>query len=397
MDLTFSASDRAFREEVGQFIRDELPDEIDRKMQLGQQLERDDYVRWQKILNQRGWAAPIWPVEYGGTGWNATERYLFSDALAAENAPELLPFGLTMVGPVIYSFGTPEQKARFLPPILSAEELWCQGYSEPGAGSDLASLQTKAVLDGDHYVINGTKTWTSLAHWADWMFCLVRTDSESKPQEGISFLLIDMKTPGIDVKPIITLDGARHVNMTYMTDVRVPVRNRIGEENKGWTYAKFLLTMERTGIAEIGPSKQRLKRLKDIAKAEPSGTGRLIDDPGFLHKVAETEIELTALEYTSLRYLAEEAAGRQLGAKASLLKIRGSEIRQSITELCMQALGYYAYPNPGPGLEGANEPPIGPDYAAAQAPNYMHSRAATIYGGTNEIQRNIMAKMVLGL
>ncbi|MDP6705347.1 MAG: acyl-CoA dehydrogenase family protein [Alphaproteobacteria bacterium] len=397
MDLSFSAAERAFRDEVQNFVRDNLPDDIAGKVSLGRPLDRDDLVGWQKILHDRGWAAPHWPAEYGGPGWGPTERYLFAAAMAAEGAPELLPFGLQMVGPVIYTFGTPEQKARFLPSILSADELWCQGYSEPGSGSDLASLQTRAEGDGGHYVINGTKTWTSLAHWADWIFCLVRTRREGKPQEGISFLLIDMKTPGIEVSPIVTIDDGHHVNMTYFTDVRVPAENLVGEENKGWTYAKFLLTLERTGIAEIGPSKQRLKRLKEIARVEPAGTGALIEEASFAAKVAAAEIELMALEYTNLRYLAEEAAGLEIGPKASLLKIRGSEVRQSITELCVEALGYYAMPNSMPGPEGANELPLGADYAPAQAPEFLYSRAATIYGGSNEIQRNIMAKMVLGL
>jgi len=397
MDLSFSATERAFHAEVRDFVRSHLPDGIGAKMALGASLSRDDFVAWQKILHGRGWAAPHWPAEYGGPGWGPTERYLFADALAAEGAPEPLPFGLTMVGPVIYTFGTDEQKRRFLAPILAADELWCQGYSEPGAGSDLASLQVRAVRDGDDYVVNGTKTWTSLAHWADWMFCLVRTSTQGKPQEGISFLLIDMASPGIEVRPIVTLDDGHHVNMTYLTDLRVPVANRVGKENHGWTYAKFLLTLERTGIAEIGPSRQKLKRLKAIAEAEPSGGGALIEDLGFRRKIAEAEIELTALEYTNLRYLAEEAAGRDIGPKASLLKIRGSEIRQRITELCVEAVGYYAYPSPPPGLKGINEPPVGADYAATQAPEFLYSRAATIYGGSNEIQKNIMAKMVLGL
>jgi alkylation response protein AidB-like acyl-CoA dehydrogenase len=397
MDLSFSAEERAFRADVVDFVETRLPDDIRCKTALGTPLGREDFVAWQKLLNERGWAAPHWPVEYGGPGWGPTERYLYSDAIAETGAPEPLPFGLTMVGPVIYTFGTDAQKQRFLPAILAADELWCQGYSEPGAGSDLASLTSRAVRDGDTYVVNGTKTWTSLAHWADWMFCLVRTSNAGKPQEGISFLLIDMTTPGIEVRPIATIDAGHHVNMTYLTDVRVPVANRVGEENHGWTYAKFLLTLERTGIAEIGPSRQRLKRLKAIAAAEPAGAGALLDDAGFHDKVAAVEIDLTALEYTNLRYLAEEAAGRDIGAKASLLKVRGSEIRQRITELCVEALGYYAQPMPGPAPEGVNEPPIGGEQAVAAAPDFLFSRAATIYGGSNEIQKNIMAKMVLGL
>jgi alkylation response protein AidB-like acyl-CoA dehydrogenase len=391
MQLAFSAAELAFRREVGEFIRGNLPPDIRERMRLGKALSKDDMRRWHRILFERGWAAPHWPAEHGGPGWGAVERYLFEEELAANDAPSLLPFGLTMVGPVIYTFGAREQQTRFLPPILSGEHFWCQGYSEPGAGSDLASLQTRAVRDGDHYVVNGTKTWTSLAHWADWMFCLVRTDGSRKPQEGITFLLIDMKTPGLEVKRITTIDQGWHVNMTYLADVRVPVANRIGEENKGWTYAKFLLGNERTGIAEVGQSKQRLRRLKEIARDQG-----LADNADFARKLAEAEIELTALEYTNLRYLAEEAAGRAVGPEASLLKIRGSEIRQKITELCVEALGWYAHPYAGE-ESGRNEPPPGPDYAEPQLADWLYSRATTIYGGSNEIQKNIIAKAVLGL
>jgi alkylation response protein AidB-like acyl-CoA dehydrogenase len=318
--------------------------------------------------------------------------------MAEFDTPEILPFGTLMVGPVIYTFGTEAQKQRFLPKILTGEEWWCQGYSEPGSGSDLASLQTRAVRDGDHYIVNGTKTWNSLAHLADWTFCLVRTSSEGKPQEGISFLLIDMTTPGIDPTPIVSIDNAHHLNMTFYTDVRVPVENRIGEENKGWTYAKFLLGHERSGIADVGLSKQRLRRLKEIASSEYAGGTSLIEDSDFSGKVAEAEINLTALEYLNLRFLADEASGREIGAEASMLKIRGSEIRQQLTELTIEALGYYQIPfEPEQLTDRWNEPSIGPEYAAAQMPQYLFSRAATIYGGSNEIQRNIIAKMVLGL
>ncbi len=397
MDLAFSPEQQAFRAEVDAFIAEQLPVDIRESMRLGRALDKTDHRRWQRILNDRGWAAPHWPTAHGGAGWDATRRYLFSEALAAGDAPEPLPFGLNMVGPVIYSFGDAAQKSRFLPRILSGEDLWCQGYSEPGAGSDLASLQTRAVRDGNHYVVSGTKTWTSLAHWADWMFCLVRTSDEGKPQEGISFLLIDMTTPGIEVKPILTIDGGHHVNMTYLTDVRVPVANRVGEENLGWTYAKFLLSMERTVIAEVGPSKQRLRRLRGMARAESAGIGPLIEDAGFRRRVDEAEVDLMALEYTNLRYLAEEAAGGDVGARASLLKIRGSEIRQRLTELCVEALGHYALMLDA-GEDGlTNLPPVGGEMAPGQVGDFYYSRAASIYGGSNEIQRNIVAKMVLGL
>ncbi|MDP6829555.1 MAG: acyl-CoA dehydrogenase family protein [Alphaproteobacteria bacterium] len=398
MDLAFSDDDLAFREEVRSFIAEKLPADIAESVRQGRPVDKPDIQRWQRILFNQGWAAPGWPVEYGGTGWDATRRYIFDEVMAEFDTPETVPFGLLMVGPLIYTFGTEAQKERFLPKILTGEEWWCQGYSEPGSGSDLASLQTKAVLDGDHYVVNGTKTWNSMAHLADWTFTLVRTSNEGKQQEGISFLLIDMETPGIDPQPIIAIDGAHHFNMTYYTDVRVPVENRIGEENKGWTYAKYLLGHERQSISEVGASKQRLRRLKQIAGEERSDGESLMDDKSFANKVADVEVKLTSHEYLNLRFLAEEAAGRPIGAEVSLLKIRGTEIRQELTELTIEALGYYAAPFEMEQLsDGWNEPSIGPDYAAAQMPQYLFSRAATIYGGSNEIQRNIIAKMVLGL
>ena len=398
MELAFGDEDLAFREEVRTFIRDNLPNDIAESVSRGRALTKQDIQRWQRILYDQGWAAPAWPEEFGGPGWNATQRYIFDEVVAEFDTPEIVPFGLLMVGPLIYTFGSQAQKDRFLPKILTGEEWWCQGYSEPGSGSDLASLQTKAERDGSHYVVNGTKTWNSLAHMADWVFCLVRTSNKGKQQEGISFLLIDMNTPGIEPKPIISIDGAHHLNMTYYTDVRVPVDNRIGEENKGWTYAKFLLGHERNSIAEVGLSKQRLRRLKEIAAEEQIGGGTLAKDSTFSGKIADAEISLTALEYLNLRFLAEEAAGRPIGPEVSMLKIKGTELRQKLTELTVEALGYYAIPfEPEQLTDGWNEPPIGPDYAAAQMPQYLYSRAATIYGGSNEIQRNIISKMVLGL
>jgi len=398
MELAFGDEDLAFREEVRTFIRDNLPNDIAESVSRGRGLTKQDIQRWQRILYEQGWAAPAWPEEFGGPGWNATQRYIFDEVVAEFDTPEIVPFGLLMVGPLIYTFGSQAQKDRFLPKILTGEEWWCQGYSEPGSGSDLASLQTKAERDGSHYVVNGTKTWNSLAHMADWVFCLVRTSNKGKQQEGISFLLIDMNTPGIEPKPIISIDGAHHLNMTYYTDVRVPVDNRIGEENKGWTYAKFLLGHERNSIAEVGLSKQRLRRLKEIAAEEQIGGGTLAKDSTFSGKIADAEISLTALEYLNLRFLAEEAAGRPIGPEVSMLKIKGTELRQKLTELTVEALGYYAIPfEPEQLTDGWNEPPIGPDYAAAQMPQYLYSRAATIYGGSNEIQRNIISKMVLGL
>ena len=398
MELAFGDEDLAFREEVRAFIRDNLPNDIAESVSRGRALTKQDIQRWQRILYHQGWAAPAWPEEFGGPGWNATQRYIFDEVMAEFDTPDTVPFGTLMVGPLIFTFGTQAQKDRFLPKILTGEEWWCQGYSEPGSGSDLASLQAKAERDGEQYVVNGTKTWNSLAHMADWVFCLVRTSNEGKQQEGISFLLIDMNTPGIEPKPIISIDGAHHLNMTYYTDVRVPVENRIGEENKGWTYAKFLLGHERNSIAEVGLSKQRLRRLKEIAAEEQTGGGTLAEDSTFSGKVADAEISLTALEYLNLRFLAEEAAGQPIGPEVSMLKIKGTELRQKLTELTIEALGYYAVPfEPEQLTDGWNEPPIGPDYAAAQMPQYLYSRAATIYGGSNEIQRNIISKMVLDL
>ena len=393
MELAFSAEETAFGETVERFVRDNLPPAMAAKVRDGLPLTKEDHQVWQRLLNKQGWGAPIWPKEAGGPGWSAAQRYIFDEVCGRLDAPQQLPFGLNMVGPVIYTFGTEEQKRHYLPRILHMDDMWCQGYSEPNAGSDLASLQTRAVREGDHYIVNGTKTWTSLAHWADMMFCLVRTGTEGKPQEGISFLLIDMKSPGIEVKPIITIDKSHHVNMTYLTDVKVPVANRIGEENKGWTYAKFLLGNERNTIAEVPQSKQRLRRLKEIARAE-----RALEDPRFAIRIAEAEVALTALEYTNLRCLADEAAGKPVGPEASMLKIKGAELRQQITELTLDALGPYAAAYPTDGLrEGANMPPVGPANGVASVSDYLFSRVVTIYGGSDEIQRNIIAKMVLGL
>ena len=395
MDLQFSAGDIAFRDEVRAFIAENYPVAL-RGKGGREDLSKDDILLWHRILAKKGWVAPAWPKEYGGTGWNAVQRYIFSEELARAETTPILPFGIAMVGPVIYTFGTPEQKARFLPGILSGDDWWCQGYSEPGAGSDLASLRTRAELHGDDYVVNGQKTWTTLAQHADWGFFLVRTDTASKPQEGISFLLIDMKSPGVTVRPIITLGGEHEVNEVWLEDVRVPVENRIYEENKGWTCAKFLLAHERTGIAGVARSKRGVERLRDIAKAEVDHGQPLIANPFFRRKIAELEIDLTSLEYTELRSLASTAAGKGPGPESSLLKIKGSEIQQRITELALEAVGHYGAPY-FRGLEGGNEHGIGPDYAQRAAPTYFNVRKTTIYGGSNEIQRNIIAKMVLGL
>lgn len=398
MDLHFSAEYRAFQEKVRTFVQDNLPPDIREKVRKGLRIEKEDVHRWQDILAKQGWLVPAWPVEHGGTGWSQVERHIFQEELARGGAPSTSPFGVSMVGPVIYTFGSDAQKQYYLPRIASNIEWWCQGYSEPGAGSDLASLQTRAERDGDHYIVNGQKTWTTYATYADMIFCLVRTSSEGKIQEGISFLLIDMKSPGIEIHPIRTVDGGSEVNSVFFTDVRVPMENRVGEENKGWTYAKFLLGHERGTVANSAASKQQIVKLKEIAAAERAGGRFLIDDPDFKREIAEVEIALTALEYTDLRYLMASAKGQPVGAEVSMLKVRATEIQQRISQLLMQALGYYANPYIPEALDyGWNEDPIGAGYAPALAPQYFNKRKTSIYGGSNEIQRNILAKMVLGL
>ncbi|GAC1612204.1 MAG: acyl-CoA dehydrogenase family protein [Novosphingobium sp.] len=401
MHLDFSPEDLAFQREVRAFITENYPAQLRGKQDEGDELTKEDFLSWHRVLAKKGWVAPAWPVEYGGTGWTATQKYIWSEETASADCIRLMPFGLSMVGPVIYTFGTPEQKARFLPGILSGDDWWCQGYSEPGSGSDLASLRTKAVLEGDEYVVNGQKTWTTMAQHADWGFFLVRTNPDAKQQEGISFLLIDMKSPGITVRPIITLGGEHEVNEVWLEDVRVPVDQRIYEENKGWTCAKFLLAHERTGIAGVAASKRGIEKVKTIARAEMDGDKALIANAFFRRKIAELEMDLTALEYTELRSLAGESAGKSPGPESSLLKIKGSEIQQRLTELSLEAVGHYGAPYfRGFGandLGGDNEHPIGPDYAHRAAPTYFNVRKTTIYGGSNEIQRNIIAKMVLGL
>ena len=397
MHLDFSPEDLAFQREVRAFISENYPASLRGKQDEGDELSKEDFLSWHRVLAKKGWVAPAWPVEYGGTGWTATQKYIWSEETASADCVRLMPFGLSMVGPVIYAFGTPEQKARFLPGILSGDDWWCQGYSEPGSGSDLASLRTKAVREGDEYVVNGQKTWTTMAQHADWGFFLVRTNPDAKQQEGISFLLIDMKSPGITVRPIITLGGEHEVNEVWLEDVRVPVDQRIFEENKGWTCAKFLLAHERTGIAGVASSKRGIEKVKTIARTELDGDRPLIANPFFRRKIAELEMDLTALEYTELRSLAGESAGKGPGPESSLLKIKGSEIQQRLTELSLEAVGHYGAPYFRGFGEGDNEHPIGPDYAHRAAPTYFNARKTTIYGGSNEIQRNIIAKMVLGL
>jgi alkylation response protein AidB-like acyl-CoA dehydrogenase len=402
MDLNFSAEDNAFRDEVRAFIRDHYPAYLNEKIHEGEEMAKEDFLAWHKVLHQKGWIVPAWPTEYGGTGWTATQRYIWSEETAAADTVRLMPFGLSMVGPVIYTFGTPEQKARFLPRILSGEDWWCQGYSEPGAGSDLASLRTRAERftgdDGkEYYRVNGQKTWTTMAQHADWGFFLVRTDPTAKIQEGISFLLIDMKTPGITVRPIITLGGEHEVNEVWLEDVIVPVENRVFHENKGWTCAKFLLAHERTGIAGVAASKRNVERIKDVARKTEDGGEALMANPFFKRKVAELEVDLAALEYTELRTLAGESSGKGPGPESSLLKIKGTEIQQRLTELALEAAGTYGAPYFRSIGEGDNSFAVGPDSARRTAPVYFNMRKTSIYGGSNEIQRNIIAKMVLGL
>jgi len=398
MNLDFTDGLRDFQLEVRAFMHERLPSDLSTKVERCLKLDKDDYLRWQDILAEKGWLAYSWPEEYGGTGWTPAQCYIFQEEMGRANAPRLIAFGLKMVGPVIYTFGNETQKATYLPGIRNNRVWWCQGYSEPGAGSDLAGLQTRAVRDGEHYIVNGTKTWTTMAQWADMMFCLVRTDPDAKKQQGISFLLIDMKQPGIEVQPIVTIDGGREINTVYLGDVKVPVENRIGEENAGWTYAKFLLGHERSGIARIAASKARLAYLKDIARVHRVGGAVLAEDEEFMRAVARTEIELMALEYLELRALMSAEGGGAPGTEANMLKIRGTDIQQEITALLMRAMGYYAAPYVAEALEyGYNEESVGPEYAAALAPTYFNMRKASIYGGSNEIQRNIIAKMVLGL
>ena len=398
MDFNFTPEELAFRDEVRAFVDAELSPGLRDKVLGGKRLSKDDFIGWHKTLYRKGWVAPNWPVEYGGTGWTAVQRHIFEEELADAGAPATLPFGLRMVAPVIMAFGSPAQKEYFLPRILSGEHWWCQGYSEPGSGSDLASLKTRAERQGEKYIVNGQKTWTTLGQHADWIFCLVRTNPEARKQEGISFLLIDMKTPGITVRPIIMLDGEHEVNEVWFDNVEVPVDNRVGEENKGWTYAKFLLGHERTGIAEIGRSKRWLKQLKQIATQQPaSDGGKLIDDLRFRDRVAQVEIELMALEVTNLRVIAAEMEHKAPGPEASLLKIRGSEIQQTLSELMMLALGHDALPFQHAALDpGYDGPLAGPDYGPPLTGQYFNMRKTTIYGGSNEIQKNIISKMILG-
>ena len=389
MDVSFSADETAFRDEVHAFLKQawtpELAARIDADATHPQAI-----VEWQRRLFERGWAAPGWPKQHGGCEWTPTQRYIYDVERSAVGAANTLPFGLKMVGPVIIKYGNAEQQRRFLPRILRAQDWWCQGYSEPGAGSDLAALKTRAEQAGDDYLVNGSKIWTTFAQHADWMFCLVRTESSARRQDGISFLLIDMKSPGIRIAPIISIDGEHSLNEVFFDNVRVPVANRIGEQDKGWTYAKSLLAHERTAIAGVGNSKRQLRRLRELSRRETAFGQPLLDDPMFQARLADIEIELMALEFTELRALWAAAKGQGPGAESSLLKIKGTEVQQALQQLMIDMAGTYGAVLPG-------ETSSGHDFADDARRSFMYGRASTIYGGSNEVQKNITAKAVLGL
>jgi len=398
MELTFTPDEEAFRAEVRAFLAENLSPRLAEKVAAGVRLTKKDHEDWHAALNARGWLASHWPKAHGGPGWSVVQKFIFDNECALAHAPRLVPFGLSMLGPVLIKYGTEEQKRRWLPRILDGSDWWCQGYSEPGSGSDLASVKTSAVRDGDHYVVNGQKTWTTLGQHANMIFCLVRTNKELKKQEGISFLLIDMKSPGVEVRPIITLDGEHEVNEVFFTDVRVPVENLVGEENKGWTCAKYLLTYERTNIAGVGFSVAALLRLKQFAARQTRGGRPLDEDPLFAARLAKVEIDLENMKTTNLRVLAAAAGGGAPGAESSMLKIRGTQIRQEISSLYRRAMGPYARPFVEEALkEGFEGPHVGPEEAAGAASLYFNNRKLSIFGGSNEIQRNIISKTILGL
>lgn len=394
MDLNYTDEEIAFRDEVRQFLDKDLPKRLSDKVKKQQRLSSGDMEEWHTILNARGWLAASWPKKYGGSEWNAVQRNIFEEEACQAGAPRVIPFGLSMLAPVLMEFGSEQQCAHYLPRILDGTDWWCQGYSEPGAGSDLASLKTSAVRDGDHYIVNGQKTWTTLGQYANWIFCLVRTSKEGRRQQGISFLLIDMATPGIEVRPITLLDGEQEVNEIFFEDVKVPVANLVGEENQGWTYAKYLLTHERTGTAGIGFSTEGLMQLKRIAKAQNKSGRPLADDPYFAARLARIEIDLAALRTTNLRILQDTMSGAASGLESSMLKVKGTVIRQAINDLTRRALGPHALPFVSEALDaGYNEPPIGPDYANPVSADYFNNRKLSIFAGSNEIQKNIIAKL----
>jgi alkylation response protein AidB-like acyl-CoA dehydrogenase len=407
MDLAFSSEELAFRDEVRAWIEQAYDADLRRQMSQSKNgyLDKAGQIKWQKKLAEKGWAAPGWPAQYGGPTWTSSQHYIFNMEMSLAGVPASSPMGLKMVAPVIMAFGTDAQKQQHLPPILSSDIWWCQGYSEPGSGSDLASLQMKAERDGDHYILNGSKIWTTHAQWAEWMFCLVRTSQEAKPQNGISFLLLEMNTPGISIRPLPTLDGPvegqQEINQVFFEDVRVPISNRIGEEGMGWTYAKYLLEFER-GNAYAPGLMNMLKKVRRIASAEASGHGTsMIKDTDFRRKLANLQIKVEALNATELKIFSAMSSGTPVGPASSMLKLEGSETQQAITELTLEAVGIYAQPfvaDTWAEMRGeTNAPRPGPDYAAPAAPSYLNYRKASIYAGSNEIQHNIMAKLILGL
>ena len=398
MDVNFTKKQESFRIEVRDFIKSAIPKNLADKIANNKPLHKSDMQNWHDILNEKGWLGSSWPKEYGGTSWDIVEQFIFEDELAAANAPRIVPFGLKMLAPVLMKFGSQEQCRFWLPRILDGSDWWCQGYSEPGAGSDLASLKTSAVSDGTHYVVNGQKTWTTLAQHANMIFTLVRTSSEGKPQQGISFLMIDMRSDGVKVRPIKTIDGGEEINEVWFTDVRVPIKNLVGEENKGWTYAKYLLSHERNNIATVGISKKKLEKLKDIAKTEKRNGKPLIADPLFSSRLAKLEINLTNLETTNLRVLSEAEKGGDPGAESSMLKILGSEVCQELDHLLRRASARYGRIFRPEALEdGFNGEEIGPFFAHTASSTYFNNRKVSIYGGSNEIQKNIISKMIVGL
>lgn len=397
MDLRFTSEELAFRDDVRSFIQGALPDAVRKKIIEGRQLTKDEVVSWQQTLNAKGWAVPHWPVEWGGTGWTAVQHYFFDDELQQAPAPLCLPFNVNMIGPVIAAFGTEAQKLRFLPRIANLDDWWCQGFSEPGAGSDLAALTTSARLSGDHYVVNGQKLWTSFAQFADWMFCLARTEpATTRKQQGISFLLIDMRAPGITVRPIATIDGGHDVNEVFLEQVMVPVENLVGQPGEGWNIAKFLLGKERTGLARVGTSKERIRRIKQLASIEQSGSRPLWENDRFRERVTAVEVELKALEMTLLRVIAAEKSrglGNRPDPASSILKIKGTEIQQATTELLLEVAGPHATRYRPEAADDMTHS----DWADRIAPAYFGWRKLSIFGGSNEIQKNIIAKTVLGL
>jgi hypothetical protein len=396
MELMDDPATNAFRLEIQAFLRAKLPESVRKAVAEGGYLGREEHTRWHRTLHEKGWVAPAWPVEHGGCGWSLEKQYVFEQEFALANAPRAVIFGVDMVGPLLIEYGTPEQQKRYLPKILTGEEWWCQGFSEPGSGSDLASLACRAKREGDRYVINGTKIWQTLATEADMMFGLFRTDSTGKKQDGITVLLVDMKSKGLTLRPITLIDGSQEVAQCFFDDVRVPAADRVGEENKGWSCAKYLLGIERLGIAEVARSRAMFARLKSIVETPDLDGRRQIDDPEIATRMTEIEIDLMALEATEYRMLFDPARGGEVGAEASTLKLVGTQVQQRISEATMEAGGYYAQASAA-GWEGDNAQRIGPAFAELASRNYFNLRKISIYGGSNEIQKNIVAKAVLGL